>query len=279
MNIRRIGAVCKVNHDGYLVNESSWEKIDVRFKEAVTFVVDEIIAAFSKEIHSIYLRGSLPRGLAIEGVSDIDLLIVTHTPLGADELERLYSLEEKLTERFSFVNGVEAGVFPLGEVADRSRFHIIPFMIKTYSVCLYGENLQGTLPDYKPDEKLANAHIVQLKSQIQQAKEDLVDNEDLEDIADCCTWIMKIIVRCGFAFVLIDEQTYTRDLYPAYERFSQYYPHQQKKMRQALVYAINPTSNAGEILSFLDEFGDWMIGEAEVWLNKHNPEKVDHLPL
>ncbi|MCF6137725.1 nucleotidyltransferase domain-containing protein [Pseudalkalibacillus berkeleyi] len=277
--IKDIGFTCITNEQGIIVNESNLNKIGSNFRDAVNSILESLLACLSTKIHSVYLRGSLPRGLGIEGVSDIDILVITLSTLEKQERHNLKVIEEQAEQNFSFINGVETGVYSLEEVSDTNSFSIVSFMIKTYSVCLYGENLGLVLPNYKPDDKLANEHIVNLRSQILQAKDDLIGNDDQEDIQDCCTWIMKIIVRCGLAFVIMKENTYTRDLYPAYKLFSKHYPTKQEEMKIALNYAINPSLNNEELLSYLNSFGDWMIQESEEWLKVNNPQNIKHLPL
>ncbi|MFQ3545742.1 nucleotidyltransferase domain-containing protein [Halobacillus rhizosphaerae] len=278
-DIKEIGFMCTINDQGIIVNESSIDKIDSKYKKAIDYVLESILKSFSSKIHSIYVRGSLPRGLGIKGVSDLDLLVVTQTPLNNKELLELQELENNGVHHFPFINGLEIGLYPLEDVVKTSHFHIIPFMIKTFSVCLYGDNLQTLLPEFKADEKLANEHIVNIASQLQQAKDDLIGNNDEEDIKGCCTWIMKIIIRCGLALVLMKENTYTRDLYPAYNLFSKHFPEKQEEMKSAINYAINPSVNNKEILSFLRSFGEWIVNQSDDWLEDYNPQRLKQLPL
>lgn len=74
-----------------------------------------------------------------------------------------------------------------------TTFSIIHFMMKTHSICVYGQDLSPHLPDYKADKLLGNVHLSKLKKQIELAREDLVDNDDLDDIKDCCGWIKKTL--------------------------------------------------------------------------------------
>ncbi|UOR13626.1 hypothetical protein [Halobacillus amylolyticus] len=90
---------------------------------------------------------------------------------------------------------------------------------------------------------------------------------------------MRIIVRAGLALVIVQEQSYTRDLFPAFKLFSKHYPEKEQEMRTALWYAINPLSNSEEILKFLDRFGSWIKAETENWLKVYNPTREIHLPL
>lgn len=82
---------------------------------------------------------------------------------------------------------------------------------------------------------------------------------------------MKIIVRAGLALVITKANTYTRDLYPAYKLFSEYFPEKESNMKKALEYAITPIIDTNLLLSFLNEFGTWMVSEAEKWLKSYYP--------
>jgi uncharacterized protein len=281
IRIKNIGNVAKTDLNGYILNETSWEKVNQNYQSAIHQVVDLVKIGFTHQLHSIYLRGSLPRGLGMEGVSDIDLLVVVYnSPEKRVIQDCVAEMEEKIGKKFPFVNGIEAGFITIEEVSDNAHFQMVPFMIKSYSIPLFGINLQEKLPQYKADEKLANEHIVNLQSQMEMALMDLEGNEDKEDIKDCCTWIMKIIIRCGMALVVAEENTYTRDLYPACQLFSRHYPGKEREMEEALHYAINPTEDSRRLTVFLkDRFGRWMIEEADRWLEKHNPSKQQHLLL
>ena len=136
-------------------------------------------------------------------------------------------------------------------------------MIQTHSVCIFGEDVRMFLPKYKVSQELAYEHIIQLRKQIGQARKELIHNKGVGDIADCCRWIMKIIIRAGLALTIDREGLYTRDLYPAYTLFSKHFPEQEENMREALQYVIEPINDINEILLFLNTFGEWLIEMAE----------------
>ncbi|WP_176446478.1 nucleotidyltransferase domain-containing protein [Lentibacillus sp. CBA3610] len=277
--IKEMGYLCHIDDNGYITNESDLKNVGTEFRRALHSIQDYLLSFLPKEIHSIYIRGSVPRGLGIEGVSDIDVLVITHFKPENLTLDWVEKAEKEINKENSSLNGVELGFYHLNEVMESKYFFIISFMLKTHSICIYGKDLRPSLPNYKAGHALANDHIIKIRSQIDSAKSDLEGNEDVEDIKDCCIWIMKLIVRCGLALVIIDEGTYTRDLYPAYKLFSRHYPQKKKEMRQALEFAINPSLNPRELLPFLDTFGGWMVRKADDWLNVHNPTEIKNLPV
>ncbi|MFG6117620.1 nucleotidyltransferase domain-containing protein [Thalassobacillus devorans] len=277
--IKEIGSLCSLDDKGYIINQSDNKNINKKFREVIQLIKESCLYALPKEIHSIYIRGSVPRGLDIEGVSDVDVIIVTYSNPQELDLNWVEETEQFIDQKFSFINGIELGFSPLSEVEESKYCSMIPFILKTYGICVYGENLISKLPDYKPDSSLANEHLIHLTSLISKAKHDLTGNEDIEDIKDCCSWIMRIIVRAGCALVIVQEESYTRDLFPAYELFSKHYPEKEQEMRTALWYAINPLSSSEEILKFLGHFGNWIEAETENWLDVYNPTRKMHLPL
>ena len=128
------------------------------------------------------------------------------------------------------------------------------------------------MPGYKIDRALANDHLVKLEKHIEQAKFELDGNQDEEDIADCCGWIMKIIVRSGLALVMEQKDHIQEISIHRITLFSTFYPHKEPEMKQALTYAIHPSRSPEEIVRFLDRFRGWMINEANQWLDDFNPE-------
>ena len=271
--IKPLGSFYRVDDEGYLVNDTSWEKIHRNYRNAINRAVEILTLAIP--ISSIYLRGSVPKGNGIEGISDLDFIVLTDQ----DNEKAAELLNEKLTDEFPWVSGCEVSFFSHQKLGKLTRFSIIPFMLKTSSLCVYGNDVTNDIPNFKPDRALANDHLIQLRKHINQAKKELLGNEDAEDIADCCTWIMKIIVRSGLALVMEQKPTYTRDLYPAYALFSAHYSQKEQEMKQAITYAIVPSKSADEITRFLNGFGEWMIQKSNQWLDQYNPSRVPYMPI
>ncbi|SDC82152.1 hypothetical protein SAMN05421663_104216 [Terribacillus halophilus] len=276
---KKIGRFCANDVKGYIVNEARKEWIDPVYDDLIKRVVQVYKDQLGPNLHSIYIRGSIPRGLGIVGVSDLDTLCITNNKMDELDLTWVNKAENEINQAFSCVNGVELSFYHIEEICNSSTFSIIPFMIKTHSICVYGKDAGHHLPSYRADRTLANDHIINLQQYIESAKHDLQGNEDKEDILDCCIWIMKIIIRAGLALIMEIEKQYTRDLYPAYKAFAKHFPDQEPNMRQALDYAINPSPDAEQLLSFLNEMGEWMVKESEKWLMIHNPDRLRKMNL
>ena len=74
-----------LDKDGFIQNRYSPKNIAPEFQEVVTVVIDSLLKELPDQIDGIYLYGSVPRGMAIIGSSDLDVSIVLTTPIGQKE--------------------------------------------------------------------------------------------------------------------------------------------------------------------------------------------------
>lgn len=275
--ILEIGRYCAMDHNGVILNDSNLNRIDPKLLEVIDEAIKNYQFYLGNDLHSVYIRGSIPRGLGILGISDLDTIAITTKKPEYLNLQWTETISERIDSKHNCVNGIEFSFHFIEDILQNTSFSIIPFMLKTHSICVLGEDLTPSLPNFKANEFLGNEHLINLKKQIKQAKEDLTDNKDLEDVLDCCVWIMKIMIRSGLALTIVEEQVYTRDLYPAYKLFTKHYPEKEPEMKKALQYAINPSYDSEEIIDFLNIFGDWLIVKAEEWLQVHNPSRLNKM--
>ena len=258
--IVKIGTVLKTDEQGFLVSESSKDKIKSPWEEAVNEVVDQYLDKFADRIHSVYIKGSVSRGTAIQGVSDIDslALIKGNNPIDTSWFRKA---EQELKERFSFSTGFDFIVVPSDEVISGKK-KVTAFLIKNLSACVYGQDLTLLLPKTKVGRDSA-VSTWKFEFYIKDKIKLLNDEDDSKEIKRQCKWIMKRLLRTGFELVMVKNQSFTRDLYPCYEIFSKYYPEKEKEMKEVLELAINPTENKSPILKILKTFGFWINGEIE----------------
>ena len=62
------GRYFEVDNDGYLVNDERPEYLVSKWREAAEFVTKSVLERFGPDVHSVWLRGSAARGLAIQGM-------------------------------------------------------------------------------------------------------------------------------------------------------------------------------------------------------------------
>jgi hypothetical protein len=87
--------------NGYIAREGSLAKVSPEFAPVVSALRAELPAAFPPaRLHSAYLYGSIPRGTAGPGVSDLDVLVALRGEPGDADADAARALEAGLDARF-----------------------------------------------------------------------------------------------------------------------------------------------------------------------------------
>jgi hypothetical protein len=95
--------------DGFIEREGSLPKVADVFAPVVTAARAQISEAFGRaRLHSAYLYGSIPRGTAIPGRSDLDLLLALRDAPSPADRAAADAIEGTLGDSFEQISG--AGV-------------------------------------------------------------------------------------------------------------------------------------------------------------------------
>lgn len=253
--IKNIGSVLETDANGYIVKTASIDKIQPEWRPAVDAAVEAYKHNLGDILHSVYVRGSVAKGEAIEGVSDIDTMALVTVSRDRVDTDWEKKFRSDFAEHFPFVNGVEILIKPVDRLGGGDKI-----LITTQTVCLYGEDIAPQLPPLKPGRDMV-MHAFTIEQEINQTIAFLQSADNPERITQKCTWIMKRMVRTGCELVMERSRKYTRDLYPCYELFTQYYPKQSDGMYRVLELAIYPTTDNQEIVGVLESFGGWIAQE------------------
>lgn len=237
---KRIGKFFDLDKDGHIIPDVSLEKIQPRWRDLVTYVSDKLIS-FDK-IKSVYIRGSIPRGLAQEGYSDVDFLCLTE--------ENLNKIKEEINQycknNFPFARGIEIGCFNesvLSRIKPNRTRPYAHMLLKTQSLFLLGENICDKIEPFHPDIEVIS-HAFNLTKDLAQYNEWKTTEPQLED--EGRKWLARRVVRSGLEVTLDRSQQFTRDLYLCYEKFAEFYPEKEQEMCSVLNNALNAELDMGE---------------------------------
>lgn len=270
------GRLWRITTDGIILSDARREYIQPPFEAVVNDLVGAVAANIGADAHSIYVTGSIARGLAVPGESDANVFAVL-TETSDPELVRqdwIGPAEAAAVERHACISDAQIELWPYGYVfGSPDRFSIGGFIVRTHSVCLWGSDLANELPDYRLGPAIPNDDIVQLQLDLEEASAEIRADAGPENVRYWCRRIMKNILRAGFGLVMLEEGIFTRDIDLCCEVFGRHHSDHAADMRRTLAYARQPSTNAGEVLTFLDSWGSWMIRQADIWLDRHNPHR------
>lgn len=255
--IREIGKFFDVDIDGYLINPASKDKIAIEWQPVVEDIVEAYKLHYGSSLHSVYIRGSVAKGDAVLGISDIDTFGYTSQEKKEIKTDWMDSFEKEMLTKYPFVQGVELSIDPL-EDAHNDRILILQ------SACVFGEDLNEKMPKIKVGKETLG-HIYSFPKNLTWFDEWTTKPQETKEIKNTCTWLMKRFLRTGLELTMERAGLYTRDLYPSYKVFAEYYPEKEAEMKEVLYLALNPTDNLDTIKRIRNDFGVWLTEQTSAY--------------
>ena len=253
-----------LDSDGYIAREGSLGRVQGEFAPVVDFARTLIGQEFNRErqLHSAYLYGSIPRGNAVPGVSDLDLLLALHREPTPDDRAAADALEAAIDEVFSQVNGVGVLLFSTRTLLSDLERHDLGWFVACLCTPLLGDDLADELPRYRPTPLLARETNGDLGLALPRWRErrdaDGLDDDRLRALS---RGVARRIVRSGLTLVMPRWGGWTSDLTRSAEVFGRYYPERAAQMRLAAATARTPTADPSVLAILIDDLGPWLAAE------------------
>lgn len=220
-----------LDEQGYVVNPCSWDHLKSPWREAVVATA-VAVADLCPRQHALYLRGSVPLGRGLAGVSDLDFFLIAEQPPDEDTLCRL---DDQLKADFPILTHVDVQCCRPKELV---QFPTWEMGIATQSLLVGGTPIDTRLPRYQPGPEMV-VHLFSLRDSLAQylaAKRDT----PAADHPQWMQWLCRVVLRSGFELVMARVPCYTRELYSCYRQFATFYPDHDEAMFRVLELAIAP---------------------------------------
>ena len=264
------GRYLPLDSNGRIINDRSTSKIQGQWKP----LLDDLVGLFKENepsLHSVYVRGSVADGRAIDGISDVDSFAVINTDEDVPMLNCNWidQANNQLRAKYPFCDGVETYLLPKSRLfSDRKT----AFYLQTQSVCIYGDDVIPQLQPYRVGEEATFSHAKNLEYDLGYIRSKLYLNDDPNFVRSCCKKIMKRIVRAAMETCMVEQGRYTRDLFLSHEMFALSNPEEAGRIAKAMHYALNPISDQSKLLQGISETGDWLVYHIQQKFGKETRE-------
>jgi uncharacterized protein len=246
---------------GFIRPEVAPSRVTPPYLPVVDHLRDRCRAAFAEDLHGLYLTGSVVKGSARPGVSDLDALAVLRVPPTADHEALARGVADAVAARHPFLVGASVGLCHRDVVLSRAQRYDMGFFVKCLCACVDGDDLAAQLPRYRPSRALARGTNGNIRRLVDDRRARLAATTDPGVVAFLCRGIMRKIVRTGFTLVMPRYRGWTSDLEPSVAIYAAYYPEQAAAMRAALALAQTPSGDRRSVLAVLDTLGAWLAEE------------------
>lgn len=230
-----------LDSQGHIAREGSLARVPHAFRPVVAAARDRILDLFGARLHSAYLYGSIPRGTARVGRSDLDLLVVLHEePADADRACGR-ALDEALDKEFPQIDGGGTLLVGHARVLSELERHDLGWFLACLCTPLLGEDLAVHLPRYRPDSLLARETNGDLALLLPRWRDRVSSADDSEEARrPLVRFMSRRLVRTAFTLVMPRWNGWTSDLHEMAEAFGAYYPARAEQVRAAAVRGYDP---------------------------------------
>jgi predicted nucleotidyltransferase len=160
IEIKPTGSFFETDEQGFLINPTSREKIQEEWKPLIEDIIEIYKKIFGEKLVNVYLRGSVAKGEAVSGISDIDTWAYVELPENEIKNDWTKSYEEELTQKYPFVRGIELGGEPVTNHTDKGDIIFL-----NQSLCIFGEPFK--VPKVKPGkEMIVHAFTIEKKNEM-----------------------------------------------------------------------------------------------------------------
>jgi uncharacterized protein len=255
--IGECGPYLAVTDDGFIVKAASRRTIQDRWWPAIHDIVAAYVTHYCTDLHSLYVDGSVADGRAVDTRTDLDMLAVIDSARMKTWLAArwMVDLERTLVRRYPFMSGLDVAETALDDVWT-SRTARKALQMRTVSV--YGPDLSLQRGRLHLSQAFTACFTIQ-----QRLVESLyrLEHDEHVDVASCCKWIAKHILRTGFELVMERERRFTAVPHACYESFSRHYPAKEPQMRRTLDLAVMPTNDRKVLAQVLVGWLIWLPNE------------------
>lgn len=248
--------------DGTIRREGSLSRVPAAFASVVEAARSRITDAFdATRLHSAYLYGSIPRGTAIPGVSDLDLLLALHTEPRETDQAAARAVEAALDASSDVIEGVGILLFSADTLLSEVERHDLGFFLACLCTPLLGNDLTPQLPRYRPTPLLARETNGDLCLSLPRWRRRAAEATTDTQRRILGRGAARRIVRSGFTLVMPLWGGWTSDLEESAEVFGQYYPERIEQMRVAAATSRTPSTDPAVLTMLIDDLAPWLAAE------------------
>jgi uncharacterized protein len=259
-----------LDQDGFIAREGSLARVPEAFAPVVAAAKMAILSTFTLDrMHSAYLYGSVPRGTAVPGTSDLDLLLALHDEPADDDRVTARRLENELDASFPQINGAGILLHSTHTLLSDIECHDLGFFVACLCTPLAGQDLAFRLPRYQPTSLLARETNGDLGDLLPHWRDRLAKAQNgAQSEAQTgasgralARGVGRRLVRTGFTLVMPRFGGWTSDLEESAAVFGHYYPARAGQMAAAAAAGRTSAADLSVLTILISDLGPWLAAE------------------
>lgn len=253
---RRVGRM-RCDPDGYILAEAGLDRVQPEF-DGVPQAAGAMLIEFGPRLHSGYVYGSVVRGNAVPGRSDLDLLVVLRSPVTSADRVLGARVTRLLGERFPVLDGVGVAWTHVDQVLAPRERHGLQVFLRELSVCVCGEDLRPRLPPTRPGPQVAAGFHADTPVVLALARKELAGSTDPQVLRRACRVASRRMVQAAFAVLMARDGVWATVLEEQAAMVGAAFPEWGRAVRSAAEQGRLPVADPLVVGELLATLGRWV---------------------
>jgi len=208
-------------------------------------------------LDGIYLDGSVARGSATPGVSDLDVTLVLHQPPDAATRASLETLRLALAARHPEVVKIDFDIGSREQVLDPQHLSSWGYWLKHHCRCLWGNDLTPHFAPFKPSRDIALALNGDFYPVLSRYAEQIDQPAPPSEVKRLQREASRKLIRSTNTLRSDQDPGWPHTLEEHVAQFVGRYPAQRAQVEFFLRHSHQPTASAAEFTARLRDFCQW----------------------
>ncbi len=244
-----------LDQSGYIICNISVDKVNRKFRPVLDDTVERLVSSLGEKLHSIYLYGSIGRGEAVYGQSDLDLSVITHEKLNKEKSQALAGIERDICKKHDSISKLELDMGTLKSV--KNNEYEWQFWLKHFCVCIWGVDLRDKINLYKPSLAVGLEMNIDISDKLNECKRELSG----KNAAIIGKSIARKILRTHYSLICEKDNSFYNDIDLIAETLMRYYKSKTEEIGCALSMAKGSNVDERSVSALVSGYGKFVENE------------------
>jgi predicted nucleotidyltransferase len=235
--------------------------LQIEYQPAVNELIRGLKQGLGSHLHSLYLYGSVARGTAKLGQSNLDVVVVTYHDLGGNKATLFNTLRWRFQSKYPFITDVNMKTAQVEHVASLDSLFSWGFLLHHCAICVYGDNLGDCFGDYEPSWEIAKYWNMDIVDRLSWYREKVARSQTASQAIQAQQQVAKKLLRAAYGVVMHRDNNWIDSPQECGQAFLRYYPDKAQEIHRLSILLGTHVIPKRSVVGILDSFGSWLVKE------------------
>ncbi|MGF1687012.1 nucleotidyltransferase domain-containing protein [Photobacterium japonica] len=241
-----------------LVNQSS---LQPQTAAIVRGIIHQFTVGLGPVLHSLYLAGSVVRGCAVAGCSDVNITLVVMRDLTPNEQSTIQAIARRAEQQQRFFPHVSVQWVSKQTATSLHAIFEWGFWLKHCCCCVYGDDLSTRFGCFEASWDIARAQNGDIAQQLDDYRHKIMKTQVLSHYLAYCRDIAKKMIWSAYALTFHRSGQWVWSIEEAAELFLTYYPDKSLNIERLFILLSGQQVPKKAVLFMINDFGRWVVTE------------------